>query len=469
MKKNKGRFLSLGVLFIALVSMSVIAFQNNWQFKHFFPFLRDDSNPNQNTDGDNIDDDSNLHVDSALTCFDFIDLSFQQDGFTYLGGSQWGRGRGVESGIPWSINFIIDLDDLTFAFNIDNHSIRPVDWYLDYENNTDWVYFHDIKQVKNLRSIESIGEFDFNVKDLNEFNDTLLAIENNVMFYSMKTWMDYYVDVFAHFDCPIEDFTQETRLNYANQLSRATQMQVVSVFDRTSTDGIIRYFADVYEKGRVQDHLRYKEIKSFDELNMLDKSLETINKYIDTDIINLNNWEQFYHIILTYHNYEGRTFSSDLSFIDGRVLEHFVKDVMYRFTVDGEQHPRTPTIGIYFINIDNPNQQFSYLYESRNNDFSGYGNFMKTKTPYETTFLFMNVNQVNERVSYARTPAFLYETLRWMIVDLEHDVFELEVEFADEFIMHYTRPFSLKWQQWMGLTDLFKEKFNLTIDDIVRR
>ena len=466
MKKRKLWFLSLGVLLVAAVSISVIVTHNDWGFTLPFPIQRDDTdnNPDDSTgnipsDDDVDEEDPILDVGPRLTCFDFINLSLQQDGFTHLGGLQWGRGRGVTFGIPWTNNFIFDIGDLTFAFVIDNNHLRPVDWYLDYMQHAGWIYVHDLVQARNPRSIRSGGELATNVSDLSTFNDTLFSLENNVMFYSMKTWMEYYVEKFARFGCPIEDLSQNTMDAYKTQMSTATQARVVSVFDRTSSDGVIRYFADAFQPGRVQDHPRFIEIRNWEEYDALD---------LHSGELDDDNWEQFYRFILTHHDHSKRSFVQDLSRIDGTALEHFVKDVLFRFTVDGREVRRTPTIGYYFIYIDNPNGQFRFLHQPNSLDFSGMGNLMNFRTPSEAMLVMVNHHEIKSRYAVGLS-GWMYVTLKYMLEELTSGVIEVEQVFAPEFIMHYTRPFSPEWQHWMGLTDLFAERYNLTIDNIKRR
>lgn len=402
--------------------------------------LNNNDNDN-NDDNEPIDNPSNPNAGPKLTCFDFVDQSLEQDGMKHLGGSIWGRG--------FKNQFIFDVSKLNFSI-IDewNTAVTPEDWYtVDYYRYVSARYVHSKEEVHLSPTSEASPEHaTFIIK-----GDYPAGQEGN--FYEMNQWMNYYVERFEKYGCSIEDLKEETLLgSFKTKMSKATQADVVSVFDRKSDDGVLRYFADVHKPGKIEDHPRHVEINTFEDYDILDSDVREVGKF-----------EGMALFIATYKDYTKRTYQRDFDNVQGVALTEFIKDVAYEYTVSSREHPRTPTLGIYFIYIDNPNKQFEYLYKPTAG--SGFTqNLMTYRIPYETNLIQANVRDIQARVINPYDPGQIRNQIRHFIHNLKY--VSPQVKFAPDFATNYTRPFNLRWQAMMGLTELYAEKYNLTVDNI---
>lgn len=440
------------VLLVAAIALGAIAFKEGWSIPILNP-----SDPQTGNGENNNGDDEPPVVDNSprLPCFTFIDASLAKDGFTYLGEGQWGRGKGTSFGIDWANNFVFTMPNLTFALLEVNMHMLPSDWYRDYQKYSFTVYYHEFKEVRSPRSVATSGVNETNTRSLAVFNDEMGTFRKNSRFYHKKLWMDYYVEKFASAGCPIEDIDVATLERYKTQMSTATQNDVVSVFDRVSTDGVVRYFKDVHKEGIVQDHPRFREIKTLADFDALDVSVrESLQG------------EQLYYMFAIYHDRTNRVFLNDFHNIQGPAIEHFVKDVMFRFTIDSQDNPRNiDTLGLYFFYIDNPNGQFESFYGREQYWDDPDMNLMRISNPFSSLSMIANVNQVRDRRVIPFAPGQIYYEMKFLI---EHGltIVNDEVVFAPEFIKDYTARFNPEWQHIMGLRQLFAERYGFIIDGV---
>lgn len=398
--------------------------------------VTNDPNTNNNTDNGQVDN-PNPNTGPKLTCFDFINQSLEQDGMKHLGGSIWGRGL--------KNLFIFDVSKLEFSITDDwNAAMTPEDWYV-----SDYYRYISVRYVYSKRELQSRPKTDEDSGFLAE--DRPVGDEGN--FYELEHWMDYYVERFEKYGCSIQDLKEETLIgSFKTKKSKATQADVVSVFDRKSEDGVLRYFADVHKPGKIEDHPRHVEINTFEDYDILDSDVREVGKF-----------EGMALFIATYKDYTKRTYQRDFDNVQGVALTEFIKDVAYEYTVSSREHPTTPTFGIYFIYIDNPNKQFEYLYKPTAG--SGFTqNLMTYRIPYETNLIQANVQDIQARVINPYDPGQIRNQIRLFISNLKY--VNPQVKFAPDFATNYTRPFNLRWQAMMGLTELYSEKYNLTVDNI---
>jgi len=124
------------------------------------------------------------------------------------------------------------------------------------------------------------------------------------------------------------------------------------------------------------------------------------------------------------------------------------------------------TLGVYFINIDNPNRNFSSMYMApTKGTFFSYpkADFSKDlrtlKMPFEATVF--GANKVIESgyelelFSVGNIGNVLEEYIRQI------KMVNPDVKFSSDFVHNYTRPFAADWQSRFGLTKLFDAKFGL--------
>lgn len=408
------------------------------------------NNPNQNnTDNDNPNNPGNNTGNNPdkepskgpkLTCFDFIDQSLQADGYTYLQDAYWGRGN--------NNLFVFDLSRLWFSFyDYRGISVVPEDWYKsDYYTHALWRYSHDLKEVH----YDPIDETTSAIPLLN-LDETRLS-DPSGNFYEFIPWMNYYVDKFAQAGCPIEDLSETTLVGqYKTKLSKMTAEDVESVFDRKSTDGVIRYFADVHKPGNVEDHPRYREVNTIEEYNSMHMN---------------HDWEQMYYFIATYKDFSNRTYDKPYGEVQAAALKHFVKDVLFEYTVWNKEVKNTPTLGAYFIIIDNPNSEFKHLFKnSKGENFTR--NIMTYSMPFEADLIHANVDDIESKFITPYSPGNIWRQVKLFAENIL--LVNEDITFAEDFATYYTRPFNPDWQLRLGLKEFFDEKYNYTVDNIKYR
>lgn len=442
MKKRNLLSLVIGALLVVTVMITALYAQGGLGAIGLNPNSNNNTNQNNNDSDSNPDDpgaNQNDPVKNApkLICFDFIDKSLQEDGFTYLEGTIWGRGPKNQ--------FIFDVGRLEFSWR-DHRNAHMVtdDWYkTDYIRHLEQRYVHSLKELQFMpQSIDGPYETTFPQKE-KELSDP------KHMHYDLIPWMNYYINKFKNAGCSIEGLdVDKLQIDYKKTVSTATQEDVVSVFDRKSKDGFLRYFADAHQPGNIEDHPRYREIKNFEDYDSLDMN---------------NDWEQMYFFVLMYKNYSGRTFDESYGWTQGIVLREFVKDILFEYTVWNQEIKNTPTLGAYFIYVDNPNKEFQYLYKPTPGE--GFSQDLRTfRFPFEAQMLHVNVDDVKKRFITPYDNGNFMDQMRLTIDMLK--LVNPDVRFADDFLTHYSRPFNLEWQRRMGLTELFKEKYNFVVEDI---
>lgn len=384
-----------------------------------------------------------------LSCFDFIDKQLVADGFTYLQDAKWSRG-------PYN-KFIVDLVSLEFIFIQDvdiengiNYGRNVSDWHTEVgEWNDAFIYNHYDRKVwssglltHGLSKLDSAAEVNYNPQD----------VTSN--FYEFYFWMDYYINQSSKYGCSIENLTIEKLMNdYTTLESSATQSEVVSVFDRKSEDNVVRYFADVHIEGNIEDNPRYKELLNKEEYLKLD---------------NAENYETVYFINVLYNDPTQYTFYLNHTGVQERVIKEFTKDVVFTKTTWIEDDPTNETIGTYFIYVDNPNGEFEHLYippviNGARVDYS-LNNFNSIRTPFDGFVMLVNKSQVEEGQVYEIGPKNRYETLKFYLQIIKE--VNQELEYSEDFVTNYTRPFNSIWQNQMGLTEHFDAKYGFINNDI---
>lgn len=382
-----------------------------------------------------------VNNEPKLTCFEFIDQQFQADGYTYLEEGKWGRGN--------NNSFIVDV--LLKEFQMAQWyamNMVPTDWYKDYESNVYWIYNHQDKKIYNGFYLYSGGKKTDEVA-------AILYDPSNVKgtLYDLPIWMDYYINQTNKYGCSIEDLTVEKLTGeYKTLKSTATKSDVVSVFDRKSEDGVLRYFADVHIEGNIEDNPRYEELETKEEYYALDTAV---------------NFEQYYLINVLYHNPENYLMFPDLGGIESSVLKEFVKDVVYPNSSWKGDNPKADSIGIYFIYVDNPNGEFEFMYQKPvDNNGSGYSleKFDTIHTPFEGFVMLVNKMQGKDGRIYEEGPKNIYYGLEAYLLRLKD--FNPKFEYSEDFITNYSRPFNKEWQKMMGLTQFFDEKYGFVNHEI---
>lgn len=391
--------------------------------------------PNEWTD-DNPPLDNPIN-NPKLTCFDYIDQLLMADGLKHLEGTKWGRGT--------NNIFIIDIEKQEFHYVGDFTDVKisdlTADWYKkDFDTFVTHIYRHSTGEVTAEVIMRVNPSMD--PKLYTTIKEELKDLDS--LFYEFPFWMTHYVEQSAKFGCPL-GISEETLLDkYKTKISTAEAKDVLSSFDLKSTDGILRYFNDVHKVGTIEDDPRFREITNLDDYVKLQNT-------IGFD-------EGFYMINILYKDPAKLTFERDRSDLAARVIEEFVKDVVYPNTPRPEE--QKTTIGVYFIYADNPN--FKYMYNAPGKtmllDNSVGGRYMnKFHMPFEGTVLYANKGE--------EKPYFMYPLSVGNIQDvLEHYIFQIEhiysgAQFSDDFIRNYTRPFSIRWQRALGLEEFMNEKY----------
>lgn len=436
MKRNNTLFIVIAVVLIATLWTASQYAQGKLGAIGLNPNSNNNTNQNNNdSDPDDPGANQNDPVKNApkLICFDFIDKSLQEDGFTYLEGTIWGRGPKNQ--------FIFDVGRLEFSWREHRDTHMATD---------DW-YKNDYLRLVQARYVHKLKEVQFSPSSIDGPHDPIRAVQEKQlsdtksMFYDFIPWMNYYINKFKNAGCSIEGLdVDKLQIDYKKTVSTATQEDVVSVFDRKSKDGFLRYFADAHQPGNIEDHPRYREIKNFEDYDSLDMN---------------NDWEQMYFFVLMYKDYSGRTFDESYGWTQGIVLKEFVKDILFEYTVWNQEVKNTPTLGAYFIYVDNPNKEFQYLYKPTRGE--GFSLDLRTFSfPFEAQMIRVNVHEVKSRKISPYDSGQFMDQMRLTIDMLK--LVNPDVRFADGFLAHYSRPFNLEWQRRMGLVELFDEKYGFT-------
>jgi len=381
-----------------------------------------------------------------LSCFDYIDKQLAVDGFTFLGGTKWGRG---EKNL-----FIVDLAKQEFEMaNPALLNVLPDNWYsTEYDRYVYLVYKHSEGQVI-LMDLVKIGA------TANESTYKVSAAEiaePNNQYHEFPIWMNYYVSQFESHGCSISGLTEVKLGEYKTKMSKATDNDVVSVFDVKSTDGTISTFADVHTTGKVEDNPRYKEIQSMEDFIAL-KNASGFEAYYMINVINSSN---------------SKVYDADATGLQASVIKEFTKDVVYTQTLSTEVANETKkrTLGVYFINIDNPNGNFKSLYTAgvKGRGFNFVGpeigkNIKDFSIPYAGTVLGMEK---------ASDTGYSYSAFNVSDISVALEVYitfikELnpDVKFSSDFIHNFTRPFDINFKARFGLTKLFDAKYGGSLVD----
>lgn len=393
-----------------------------------------------------FDKDSNLNIETEetinqeinnepkLTCFELIDKQLTADGFTYLEEAKWGRGI--------NNNFIVDLVAQEFQMSDSRNAERiPADWYKD---NTwyYWGYYHLDKKLWSSFNLMNGGQKD---------SDSLIIDYNNItvdnLFYEFPDWMDYYINQANKYGCSIEGLTAEKLTGEFKTLkSTATQSDVISVFDRKSEDGVIRYFNDVHVEGNIEDNPRYKEVMTKEEYYALAYQL---------------NQEQFNVINVLYRDWSNRVYYPDGNNIQASIIKEFTKDVVFPYTTWVGDNPTNDTIGVYFIYVDNPNGEFEFIYKTPEHNGRTYvesiEKFETLKTPKEGIMFMVNKQQDKDGPIWSMSSTLMNTLIAYMRDYIKY--VNPDFNYAEDFVTYYTRPFNPDWQRVMGLTEFFDKKY----------
>ena len=214
--------------------------------------------------------------------------------------------------------------------------------------------------------------------------------------------------------------------------------------------------SDVHVEGDVKDHPRYKELQSFEDFFALKGE---------------DGFELFFSIIVVNSD-KTKVFETDYDQMQSKAIEEFVKDVVYQFTPERNDAKYVETVGVYFIDVDNPNGNFKSIYQKPTKgdsyDFDlkdTWSDFRKFSIPFEGTIVEANKKEAE---GYKYTPLGVAEVEHVLSESLKNVVFiNPDVSFSEDFIWNYTRPFAYEWQKQMGLTELFNEKYGFIDHSIV--
>lgn len=380
----------------------------------------------------------------VLSCYDAINSLLEKDGFKYVSGTRWGRGEK---------NFF-SFDLASREFRVAEYSALetvPDDWYEnEYEKYVAYNYSYETKTLIHQQSIIHGNIYNQKEDDYTMYPDELNNTE--ILYYEIPGWMDYYISEFEKMGCSTTndlDVLKNTASNYRGS-------NIISVFDVKSTDGVVRYYNDVHVEGNVKDHPRYREIQSFDEYLELKKAWGFESIYM-LNIINTDTTKVF--------EKDSTPLQSNL------LLGEFVKDVVYQFTPERNDERQVETIGVYFLDIDNPNGNFKSLYKAPTaGKYFEYPpdkfgkNLREFEMPFEATVVGF---EKEDDVNYKFFPFSVFSVervLEMYIADIK--LFNEDVTFSEDFIRNYTRPYAYDWQKRMGLTKLFDEKYGLIDHDI---
>lgn len=378
----------------------------------------------------------------TLTCFDFIDQMLMADGFTYLSGTQWGRGD--------NNFFIIDIAKKQFIIaDAYRTSELPDDWYkTGIDRYAELIYRHDLGEA----SVEAILRENPNpTMDRDYYTITAAELADpKGVYYELPLWMNRYIEETNKYGCSIAELTENQLLSdYKSKMSKAEVKDVISSFDVKSTDGVIRYFNDVYKIGSIKNDKRYKEINTLKDFEILESA---------------DGFEGFYMINILYDNPERFIFERDRSHLYAGILEHFVKDVVYPNTASPDNIDKKMTLGVYFMYVDSPSSLFDYIYSKPDTKSLFYnGNISKDiryfSMPFDGTVLSANKGMGTPYNIIPTSVGRLYNTLENYIVFINE--LNPDVQFSDDFLTYYTRPFNMQWQKLMGLESFFDEKYGL--------
>lgn len=430
MKKNKlflGILISVCVLCLAgLVLISINVFNGD---------SISNNEPNETVNEE-------VNNEPKLTCFDFIDKQMQADGYTYLKDAKWGRGE--------NNFFIVDLMAQEFQLaDLRNTIYVPADWYNDYNRWAFWTYSYADKKVWSQHYLFSGGSKENeNAEVRYDAND----VAGN--FYDFQPWMEYYINQTNKFGCTIDNLTVEKMTGeYKTLKSTATITDVISYFDRTSEDGIVRYFNDVHVEGNIEDHPRYKEVQTKEEYYAI------VGAFVQEQILYFN---------VLFKDPTKKTMFPDLSGVKSAVLKEFTKDVIFTQTSWIGDDPDKGTMGVYFIYVDNPNGEFEYMYmkPTHNGKTTLYymDVFEKIKTPYEGFAMMVNKYQAKDGPVYELASKDLRSTIEVYLRKVQF--FNPDFKYSKDFATNYTRPFNKDWQEMMGLTEFFDEKYGFINHDV---
>lgn len=377
-----------------------------------------------------------------LTCFELIDKQLTADGFTYLEEAKWGRGI--------NNNFIVDLVVQEFQMSdYRNAETVPMDWYKDYNSWVMWAYSHADKKLYNIAYVVSGGSREDEVAEVPNDPKNVQSL-----IYEFPDWMDYYINQANKYGCSIEGLTAEKLTGEFKTLkSTATQSDVISVFDRKSEDGVIRYFNDVHVEGNIEDNPRYKEVMTKEEYYALAYQL---------------NQEQFNVINVIYRDWSNRVYYPDGNNIQASIIKEFTKDVVFPYTTWVGDNPTNDTIGVYFIYVDNPNGEFEFIYKTPEHNGRTYvesiEKFETLKTPKEGIMFMVNKQQDKDGPIWSMSSTLMNTLIAYMRDYIKY--VNPDFNYAEDFVTYYTRPFNPDWQRVMGLTELFDKKYGYVNHEI---
>ena len=402
------------------------------------------NNTNVNANGDSNDSVTGGEVvENALSCFDLIDKQLAADGFTYLQDAMWGRGV--------NNSFIYDVVKQEF-YRIDylNPEMYPAEWYaVDFNKYVMLTYNYSDNKIWNSAYLANGGSKDSSVAQAHFDPEDVL--DDN---YEFPYWMAYYNDVATKYGCSLTDLTVDKLVGeYKTIKSTALETDIISVFDRKSEDGVIRYFADVHVEGDVEDNPRYKELQSKEEYYALD---------------NAENFEQVYFVNVLYKDSTTKPLMADLMNVQSSIIKEFTKDVVFANTTWIEDEPKNDTLGVYFIYIDNPNGNFEYMSNvpKRTNGRVDYSlsKFESIRTPFDGFVMLVNKSQVKLDQVYELEPQKKIGTLNFYLQIIKDT--NPDFKYSEDFVTNYSRPFNKDWQKRMGLVELFDAKYGFINNDI---
>jgi hypothetical protein len=373
-------------------------------------------------------------VKELLSCYDFIDQLLAADGFKHLEGAKWGRGE--------KNHFIIDIEKGEFHYADLYNPDLTKDWYVnDFDTFVQNIYSHKTGEIIAPASFR----YDPN-QDPDNYTITKEELKNKEnRFYDLPFWMTRYIEEATKFSCSLNDLTK-------TRMSTAEAKDVVSSFDLVSTDGVLRTFNDVHKPGDVKDDPRFKEITSLEEYAMLDTT---------------PGLGGFYMINILYNNAGNYTFEKDRNGLSAKVIEEFVKDVVYPNTHIPSTDFTKKSFGVYFIYADNPN--FKYLYTVpgktplKDNSVGG-KNISRFNMPFEGTVLLANKATGKPYEMHPLAVGLIRDALANYIVFIKH--YNPSIHFSDDFMFNYTRPFDITWQTEMGLSEFFDVKYGFINRDV---
>lgn len=376
-----------------------------------------------------------------ISCYDAINSLLEKDGFTYLEGTKWSRGDN---------NFFI-FDLVTREFHVAEYSATadmPEDWYEEFYNTyISYVYSYDTQNLVMSQNIIYGNIYNLKEDDYTFFPEELK--NTDIFYHEIPIWMNYYVDQFENYGCSIKGKFNEDILNaFKTRTSKVITGDIISVFDLKSEDNIIRYFNDVHVSGDVKDNPRYKELEDVDDFYELKKE-EGTDFDVWVSILNSDN---------------NKVFETDSRELQASVIEEFIKDVAYKFIPEKNDKNFNQTIAIYFVDVDNTNGNFKYIYkkpvrgvpESDDPNVISF-DFRELNMPYQGTIIGTRRDHTS---LYSYVPYSDHSISNVLGEFIKAIVFvDSTIEFSDNFIRNYTRPFAYGWQKQMGLTKLFDEKY----------